>query len=305
MVDLPNDSIDTHIAVCVCSFRRPALLTRLLEKLKQQRTNGLFTFSIVVCDNDVEQSAASVVSAIRESGAIDITYCWEPRKNIALARNKAFEHARGDFVAFIDDDEFPTVNWLQKLLAACEQYRADGVLGPVRPHFESPPPSWIIKGRFCDRPEHETGRVMNWDECRTGNVLFRRQIVDSLREPFKPEFGTGGEDKDFFMRFTERGRVFVWCNEAIAYETVPPSRCTRGYMLKRALLRGRNILKHPVGRLGLLARSAVAVPIYSLALPAVLLLGQHWFMRYCIKLCDHLGRLLAIIGVNPVAERQL
>jgi hypothetical protein len=76
-------------------------------------------------------------------------------------------------------------------------------------------------------------------------------------------------------------------------------------MLKRALLRGRNILKHPVGRLGMLGRSVVAVPLYSLALPALLLCGQHRFMRYSIKLCDHLGRLLAIVGVNPVRERSL
>jgi len=146
---------------------------------------------------------------------------------------------------------------------------------------------------------------MKWDECRTGNLLLRSEILDGITPPFEPEFDTGGEDMDFFLRMTSSGRIFVWCNEAIAYETVPPSRCTRSYMLKRALLRGRNILKLPVGRFRLLARSAVAVPIYSLALPAFLLLGQHWFMRYCVKLCDHLGRLLAVIGINPVVERQL
>ena len=148
-----------HITVCICAFRRPALLKRLLEKLQEQRTNGLFSFSVVVCDNDVEQSAASVVSAARNGAAIDIIYCSESRKNIALARNKALEHARGNFIAFIDDDEFPTDDWLEKLIAACDKYRADGVLGPVRPHFDSPPPSWIIRGRFCERPEHETGRA--------------------------------------------------------------------------------------------------------------------------------------------------
>ena len=294
-----------HVIVCICTLRRPTLLGRLLNKLPKQQTNGLFSFSVVVCDNDVEQSAAPVVAATRESAGVDITYCWEPRKNIALARNKALEHARGNFIAFIDDDEFPADDWLSKLMDACDAYRADGVLGPVRPYFESPPPRWIVRGRFCERPEHATGRGMRWDECRTGNLLFRSEILDRIAQPFTPEFGTGGEDKDFFMRLTQQGCVFIWCNEAIAYEIVPPSRFSRSYMMKRALLRGRNILKHPVGRFGVLVRSAVAVPIYSLALPALLLLGQHWFMRYCIKLCDHLGRLLAIAGVNPVSERQL
>jgi predicted glycoside hydrolase/deacetylase ChbG (UPF0249 family)/glycosyltransferase involved in cell wall biosynthesis len=293
-----------HITVCICTFRRPIYLKRLLEKLQEQSTGGVFSFSAVVCDNDAPQSAAPIVSAARESATIDITYCCEPRQNIALARNKALEQAHGDFVAFIDDDELPVADWLQSLLSACDTYAADGVLGPVRPHFELPPPNWILKGRFCQRPEHTTGRKLQWNQCRTGNLLFRRGILEGAAQPFRPEFGTGGEDKDFFMRLTEQGRVFVWCNEAIAYETVLPSRYSRRCMIKRALLRGRISLKFPVGRLRLLGRSAVAVPIYCMALPVLLLLGQHWFMRYCVKLCDHLGRLLALLGINPVSERE-
>src|SRR5262249_27980318 len=206
---------------------------------------------------------------------------------------------------FIDDDEFPAADWLQTLVAACHNYHSDGVLGPVRPHFESPPPSWVVRGRFCERPEYVTGRKMPWDECRTGNLLFRRQILNGIAEPFAPEFGTGGEDMDFFLRMTSRGRVFVWCNEAVAYETVPPSRCSRSYMLKRALLRGKNILKHPSGVRRVVAVSVAAVPLYLLFLPVTAVLGHHWFMKYSIKLCDHGGRLLAVIGLNPITERDM
>ena len=305
MAAVPDNCADNHITVCVCTFRRPTLLKRLLEKLQEQRTNGLFTLSVAVCDNDVEQSAASVVSAAHESAGIDITYCWEPRKNIALARDKALEHVHGNFVAFIDDDEFPAFDWLQELLATCDKYHADGVLGPVRPHFELPPPPWIVRGRFCERPEHETGRKMPWDECRSGNLLFRRQILDGIAQPFQPEFGTGGEDMDFFRRMDERGRLFVWCNEAIAYETVPPSRCRRSYMLKRALLRGKNILKHSSGVWRFIAVSVAAVPLYLLFLPITVVLGHHWFMKYSIKLCDHGGRLLAMVGLNSITERDI
>jgi succinoglycan biosynthesis protein ExoM len=276
-----------------------------LEKLQEQTTSSLFTFSIVVCDNDVDQSAEAVVSAAGKNAGIEINYCCESRKNIALARNKALEHVRGEFVAFIDDDEFPADDWLQRLLTACEKYRADGVLGPVRPHFESPPPAWIVKGRFCERPEHETGRVMKWDESRTGNLLFRKKILDGMVEPFREQFGTGGEDMDFFWRMTEHDRTFVWCNEAIVYETVPPARWRRSYMLKRALLRGKNILKHSSEGWRSISRSVVAVLLYLLFLPITIVLGHHWFMKYSIKLCDHGGKLLAVLGLNPVTEREL
>jgi glycosyltransferase involved in cell wall biosynthesis len=298
-------AVKTHISVCICSFKRPQMLVRLLEGLDRQQIDGEFTFSVVVADNDSAQSARQSVEDFSRKSSLKVIYCVEPRQNIALARNRALAHSEGNFIAFIDDDEFPAADWLQKLLSACARYDADGVLGPVRPHFELPPPPWIIRGRFCERPEHETGRKMPWGECRTGNLLFRRQIVDGIAQPFQAEFGTGGEDMDFFRRMDERGRGFVWCNEAIAYETVPPSRCRRSYMLKRALLRGKNILKHSSGVWRFVAVSVAAAPLYLLFLPITIVLGHHWFMKYCIKLCDHGGRLLAIVGLNSISERDI
>jgi hypothetical protein len=43
------------------------------------------------------------------------------------------------------------------------------------------------------------------------------------------------------------GHVFRWCNEGLVYETVPQERWKRSYLVKRAMLRGRNILKLPIG----------------------------------------------------------
>src|SRR4029450_12464401 len=104
-----------------------------------------------------------------------------PEQNIALARNKALEHEKGEFVAFIDDDEFPIGNWLQTLVTTCDEYSVDGVLGPVKPHFDATPPEWIIRGGFCERPVYETGRVMKWDEGRTGNILFRTSVLEQCK----------------------------------------------------------------------------------------------------------------------------
>ena len=294
-----------HIDVCVCTYKRPQWLKRLLKGLERQQTSPEFTFSIVVADNDACRSAEEVVASFAHCSSVTAVYCCEPNRNIALARNKAIDHANGDFIAFIDDDEFPADDWLAKLLQACERYESSGALGPVRPHFDQPPPTWILKGRFCERPEQPTGTVIAWSASRTGNVLFRRSILCGIDHPFDPQFDTGGEDKDFFKRMNERGRSFIWCNEAVAYETVPPSRWTRRYMFKRALLRGRNVLKDRGARTGLVIRSIIAAPLYSLLLPLTLPFGQHVFMKYGIRLCDHLGRLLTLLGINPIHERQM
>ena len=292
-----------HISVCICTFKRPDLLQRLLDSLRQQRTDGRFTYSIVVADNDREESAKATATAFAANSGIETKYCMEPTPNIALARNTVVRNARGEFLAFIDDDEFPNDDWLLVLLQACQAHDVAGVLAPVLPHFETEPPAWLKRAGFYDRPRHETGFVMGWQESRTGNVLIRRNILDGLGQVFSPAFGAGGEDQDFFRRMNAAGHTFIWCDEAPAYETVPPHRWQRRFLIRRALLRGQTTFRHPKNRWKNIAKSLVAVPLYLLALPFLLLAGHHHFMRYLVRLCDHGGRLLAMVRLNPVNER--
>src|SRR5271168_3970673 len=192
-----------HISVCVCTYKRPALLKRSLAGLLGQETEGLFTYSIVVVDNDELRSAEPAVSEFAAGSAIGIQYCVEPRQNIALARNKAVENATGEFIAFIDDDEFPTKAWLLTLFKACREYKVDGALGPVKPHFDEEPPKWVVQGKFYDRPSYPTGLVIDWRKGRTGNVLLKRELFGAGGELFRPEFRVG-EDQDFFRRLIEK-----------------------------------------------------------------------------------------------------
>lgn len=290
-----------HISVCICTYQRPQLLKRLLDELRDQDTRGLFTYSIVVADNDYLQSAMTVVSDLAVTSTVPIRYCVEPQQNIALARNKAIENTDGDFVAFIDDDEFPTKQWLLTLFDVCNEYGVDGVLGPVKRHFDEEPPKWLVKSKFYEREIYPTGSIVRWREGRTGNVLLKKKVFANDLEPFKPQF-RGGEDTDFFRRMIERGHRFVWSSEAVAYEVVPPARWKRTFMLKRALLRGAVTLTNPTFGVRDIAKSLVAVPIYILGLPFALVVGQHKFMALLIKLCDHLGKLLAVVGIDPMKK---
>ena len=290
-----------HICVCICTYKRPDFLKRLLTELDGQDTGGLFTYSIVVADNDESQSARPVVNAFDAASAIRAKYSVEPRQNIALTRNKAVENAHGDFIAFIDDDEFPIKGWLLTLFNACNEYGVDGVLGPVNRHFDEPPPKWILKGDFYSRATYPTGFVIDWRKGRTGNVLIKRSIFPTNEPPFNSEF-RNGEDQDFFRRMIERGHTFIWCKEAVAYEVVPPIRWKRSFMLRRALLRGAMEPKTATFGFRDVLKSAIAVPVYTVALPFALIAGHHRFMRLLVSLCDHLGKLLAFVGINPVKE---
>ena len=296
--------IEEHaqITVCICTYKRPALLCRALQGVKRQQTNGAFTFSVVVVDNDAAESARAETEAFARHSSVPTTYCVEPRQGIALARNRACAAATGGFVAFIDDDECPTEHWLLNLLQTLRRYQVDGVLGPVRPEFDYRAPRWVIQGGFYDRPTHETGTRLAWGQCRTGNVLLKRELVAGDATVFRPEF-LSGEDQDFFKRQMAQGRTFVWCHEAPVDEFVPPGRWSRGFLVRRAVFRGVFSQRNRQESALPLLQSLLAVPFYLIALPIGLVAGQSRFMSYVFKLSYHAGRLLAAIGINPIKQQ--
>jgi succinoglycan biosynthesis protein ExoM len=290
-----------HISVCICSFKRPQFLQRTLENLRALETEDLFDYSIVVVDNDHDETARATVCDFARTAPVKVVYGVEPEQNISLARNKALELAAGDFVAWIDDDEFPEPNWLLNFYKTLDQSNSDGALGPVEPVFESTPPSWILKGKFFEKRRCRiTGSKLKWNQTSTANALVRRDLFKELTEPFRRQFTSGCEDVDFFKRMMEYGHSFLWCNEAVVHEIIPETRCRRLYLFRRALLRGQN--NRHFADVESVVKSLIALPLYLMMLPFLFVMGQHFFMRYLIKVGDHAGNLLGCAGFSHMGK---
>jgi succinoglycan biosynthesis protein ExoM len=292
-----------HVTVCICTYKRPELLRCLLTKLEKQQTGGLFSIAVVIVDNDKLQSAYQTVSEYAIQSQISINYFVEPEQNIAMARNKTIENAKGDYVGFIDDDEFPENQWLLNLYKAIQHYKADGILGPVLPYFEISPPSWVLKGKFFERPTPATGRVLDWQNTRTGNALLKKDLFIKNNMWFDPSYSSGGEDRDFFRRMIAKGHTFIWYNEAPVFETVPPHRWDKKILIKRALLRGKMALNSVKSKPLSVIYSIAAIGIYSCFLPVSSIFGHHIFINYLIKTFDHIGKVAAFLGVNLIDEK--
>jgi succinoglycan biosynthesis protein ExoM len=291
------------ISVCVCTYHRPRQLEQLLRILDRQHTNGLFKLAIVVVDNDARQSARGVVESGAERSRVPIVYGVEQQQNIAVARNRSVAMTSGEFVAFVDDDEEPSSDWLCRLYGVLLEHAADGVLGPVLPKFEEGAPNWAVKGQLFHRPAFKTGEVIHWTVTGTGNALIKREVLLELDGPFNPKLGTGGEDTDLFRRAMSRGRVFVWSADAVCYESVPPERTRVAFQLRRALLRGKIASCGPGGGWGGILKSTIALLLYFIASPVYFVMGSHVFVTYLVRSFDHLGKLLATCGIDLVFDR--
>ncbi len=87
------------------------MLAQLLSFLANQDTLGLFTYSILVIDNDSEMSGATAVRHFQKQVPVQVDYYMEAAKGIPMARNRAITESGGNLLAFIDDDEFPNGDW--------------------------------------------------------------------------------------------------------------------------------------------------------------------------------------------------
>lgn len=279
-------------------------------ELNELKTESLFTVSIRIIDNDYQKSALPVIREFKKKSKFPIQYLVEPQKSISFARNKGIEKSNS-MIAFIDDDEFPGRDWLVNHYKILKERKISGVLGPVIPYFDNKPEAWLVKSKLCDRKSYPSGHVLHWSHTRTGNVLLTKELMNDSEARFDTNYNMGGCDVDFFKRLMNKGHTFIWCNEAPVYERVPLARQSKMYFCKRAFLQGCISLnyaftkKNKTERAALLLKTTMAAAIYSLCLPLFRLTGTHVFMRYLVKDCHHIGRLLAMIGIRPVKNRYI
>lgn len=298
---------NAHISVCICTYKRPELLAKLLNALKDQDSGGLFTYSVVVVDNDHKGSAHEIVCSFMRQSSISFSYHIEPEQNIALARNRAVENARGEFIAFIDDDEYPLNTWLFNLYTAFNTYKPNGgVLGPVIPHYPEGTPKWLIKSKICDRPNPATGTILDWNKTRTGNVLLSRKIFGERSFLFDQRYGRcGGEDKELFKLLIDHGYSFIWCREAEVYEVVHPSRWKLSHYLYRAILNGGDNGKwYCKGSAVYFTRSLISFLWHAGLLSVSIFVGKHYIYKCLIKVSFDFARIMGCFGIAFATARR-
>ena len=290
------------VSICVCTYRRPHLLSLLLDSLAKQSFGDLF--EVVVVDNDSTASAAHVVNAAKKSYVnLNIRYAVESQKGISFARNTAASLAAGHFLAWIDDDETAAENWLMSLWTSQCTSNADAVFGPVIPIFPQGSHSWPERSGIFDRPRHLTGTRINAGEARTGNAFVKAKWFQTVAPPFEPRFAnTGGEDYDFFARIEDRGARFEWCDEAEVFEVVPFERQRLVWILERRLRTSTNYWRrrsaHKVRMTIRASIGGVACIVLGIAGIIVAPFGLHHAVRLWCRAMGGLGRALAISGLR-------
>lgn len=226
------------IDLCILSYKRPEIVS-LLGQVAHRTGIAQEKLRVIVADNSADAMMRRPVTEAGQALGLNLRYLHAPANNISIARNACLDHANAPWLAFLDDDESPSMGWLGTLLREAAAQGWDAVLGPVKAIYPKDAPGWLAKGDF-----HSTAPVWVNGEIRTaytGNVLFRRQMVERLHLRFREELGKcGGEDEDFFYRLFDGGGRIGFAPDAVVYEAVTPERARFAWLIRRSFRAGQS-----------------------------------------------------------------
>src|SRR6187455_751958 len=133
-----------RVSICICTFNRARLLQQTLERVARAAVPNDVSLEVVVVDNNSSDDTPRVIEEAARS--LPIRSVREMTPGIAAARNAAVRAAGGEIFLWLDDDVLIEPDWIQRYVSAVRANPGVSLFGgPVRPHFEGTPPSWVLE----------------------------------------------------------------------------------------------------------------------------------------------------------------
>jgi glycosyltransferase involved in cell wall biosynthesis len=233
----------TTTSVILCTFNRCEILSKALASAAGLELPNSAAWELLVVDNNSTDRTREVVQEFCLRFPSHFRYLFEPRQGKSYALNTGIREARGDVIAFIDDDVVVESSWLHHLTAALHDGHWAGAGGPIRPQQPFTPPDWIpLDDRYALAPlalfDPRLAPGPLAEPPYGTNMAFHRSMFEKYGG-FRVDLGPGtadgnpqkSEDSEFGHRLIGAGERLRFEPLAVVYHAVPPSRLEKSYFL--------------------------------------------------------------------------
>lgn len=240
-----------RLTIIFPTYNRSKLLLEALKSIAPQcrRADGNIVELLIVDNNSQDDTKKSVLVFSGGNPDICLKYTFEPKQGLSWARNRGISEARGDIVAFADDDIEFAEGWVNACFSHFMNKAVGDIIGgPVVP-YRSKVPSWI--------PSNKHYLVGIWSfegkSCEVTNVIgcnfcARREVLEAVGT-FDTQMGRKGdlllmgEENDYFLRSRKMGYKIVAIPEMIVYHKVEP-KYSVDYVCQNAIASGAGLAQY-------------------------------------------------------------
>jgi len=233
-----------RISIVVCTFNRSQLLLECLSRLQGQA--GPATGSeVIIVNNNSTDDTAEVAQRFCESGS-PFRVVLEAHQGLAHARNRGWRESRGEYVAYIDDDARPSLNWIAAMNDFLDAHPgAPAFGGPYRAFTLSPLPDWFPRDYGSWNLGAES-RVLARSEYLNGtNMIFQKTLLEKLGG-FEESLGmrgstiSYGEETELMMRMHVQGLAIHYCPDIVVEHAILDYKMRLGWLLASSYRNGRS-----------------------------------------------------------------
>ena len=234
------------IIVCTHSLDNYQNLIDLIDSLLNQTHEGIEINIIIDGNQELYERIMKVYEAQDEIRVVAIA------ENVGLcgARNEGIKRARGDAIAFLDDDAVAERRWVENLVRTYEELDAVAVGGKIlpiwlceRPDYLPEELDWLVGITHEGFAKEKVAEVRN---TFGPNMSFKREVFNKVGL-FNENLGFGGrgtsyiqaEEAELSLRVKgQLGKGVIYNPEAIVYHKIPASKVKVDVLLKRAFYQG-------------------------------------------------------------------
>jgi glycosyltransferase involved in cell wall biosynthesis len=199
-------------SVIIPTRNRPQAIERCLDALAVQ-TMPPGSFEVLVVDDGSEPKL--VLDPARRAARFELKLIRQKTTGPAGARNRGVAEARGEFLAFTDDDCLPTPTWLEELIAALREHPEALVGGStfngLKNDIFAETSQLILELVY----EHFNSDPTNAYFFASNNIAVMRDNY-ILSGGFDAEFDSpAAEDREFCDRWRMLPKPLIWNQSAI------------------------------------------------------------------------------------------
>jgi glycosyltransferase involved in cell wall biosynthesis len=234
------------VSIVICTYKREKYLPICLDHLKKQEAS-YEKFEVVIVDNNSKDNTPEICKKfIEENEKMNISYFLETNPGLSNARNRGITEAKGELIAFIDDDGYAKSDYVSVLIDILknddyQEYIAFG--GKVEPFYNpGKKPKWIskyIEGVVSRVDLGEKIKAFDKKYPAGCNMIFRRSAFEKFGS-FNNDLHTRGDDKYMFDKLKKQKQKVLYIPSLYVDHFIDDYRLEKKFIAKLSKIIGQS-----------------------------------------------------------------